>query len=308
MGGAPFTARMNRFFVSPPRCALALALVACATFFAALSKAESSENFDALDQLLLGNDTRADETMSPESQPAVPSDMSPRERSRHRLAYELRGNVVGVLSAPKSYEASGTCATGTGTAPVAIYGQRGEARVFGSGIGLGLRGGYMYMPPSDPSARFPVWALRAGGGLDITYLYAQMPTGMDEASGELCATVQKRTPRVNTESGSMLLLQFPLQFGAHIGIGRFHDGERFRGVLVGAAFSPSLTHIEPVAGPRSTELRWFGTEVTVDFVDLEKRPEAPTHPASLRISAFLSPPSRKLEPLIVTLGVGAAWY
>lgn len=306
MAGAPFKARMT--LSSPSRCALASALVACALLFVSISNAESVENPDALGDAVLGEDNRTAASLSPEGQLPVPSDVSPRERSRHRLSYELRGNVVGLLSAPRTYEASGTCATGTGTAPVSIYGQRGEGRVFGSGIGLGLRGGYMYMPRADPSARFPVWALRAGAGVDIDYLYAQIPTGIDEASGELCATVQKRSPRVNTESGSMLLLQLPLQFGAHIGIGRFHDGLSFRGVVVGAAWAPSLSHIEPVAGPRSTEIRWFGTEVTVDFVDLEHRSTSPTYPASLRISAFLSPPSRKFEPLIVTLGVGAVWY
>lgn len=106
----------------------------------------------------------------------------------------------------------------------------------------------------------------------------------------------------------MLLFQLPLQIGGHIGIGRFHDGTTFRGIVVGAAWAPSLTHFEPSAGPRSTDFRWLGTELTFDFVDLEARPTTTNHPAIFRISASLSPPSRKLDPLVFKLGLGAVWY
>lgn len=274
-GGGPITARRIAVVVLRPGRALAIALAASFSFLATSSKAEST---------------------------------TPPDKATHRLAYELRGHVVGILSAPKTYELSGTCLTGTGTAPVSIYGQKASARAYGAGVGLGLRGGYLYMPSPDPSARFPVWALRAGAGIDIDYVYAQVPLGMSEVSGELCTTVQKRSHPVNTESGSMLLLQFPLQLGGHIGIGRFHDGSTFRGIVVGAAWAPSLTHFEPPAGARSTELRWLGAEMTLDFVDLEAQAATTNRPAVFRISASLTPPSRRGEPLVFTLGLGAAWY
>lgn len=226
--------------------------------------------------------------------------------NRHRLGYELRGQIVGVVSAPRRHEASGSCATGSGLVPVSIYGQSASARVLGSGVGVGVRAAYIYHETPSPSARFPVWAFRAGGGIDLDYLYVHMPTGIPDVSGELCSTVQKRTPSVTRESASMLLVQVPLQLGAQLGLGSFRSGPSWRGIVIGAAWAPSLTHLEPSAGDRSTEVRFFGTEMTADLVTLKSVP-GPA-PPNWRFSLFLSPPSRRNEALILKLGVGAAWY
>lgn len=230
------------------------------------------------------------------------------QRSGHRLTYELRANLVGTLSAPREYAPSGYCATGTGIADVSIYKQRARARAHGLGVGAGARGGYMYLSPPDPSSRYPLWALRAGGGVDLNYGYIHAPTGVDDIAGELCATVQKRAPSLNVDSGSMLIVQMPLQIGAHIGIGSLRDSNTWKGILVGAAWAPTLTHIEPSVGPRGTEFRWLGTELSVDFVTLEAEPREKAHPAHFRIALFIAPPARRFEPLSLTLSFGAVWY
>lgn len=243
---------------------------------------------------------------SEEGEPAAMPSEAFTSWDRHRLAYELRASLVGLVSAPRQYEASGSCATGSRLIPVSLYGQSASARVLGSGIGVGARAAYVYSGTPSPSTRFPVWALRAGGGIDLDYLYVHIPTGIPEVSGELCSTVQKRAPSVTRESGSMLLVQVPLQLGAQLGIGSFRPGPSWRGVIIGAAWAPSLTHLEPSAGERSTEVRFFGTEMTADLVTFENEP-GPTRP-HWRFSLFLSPPSRRNEALILKLGVGAAWY
>lgn len=230
------------------------------------------------------------------------------ERSGHRVTYELRADVAFMLSAPRKFHPSGSCATGNGTSPVSIYGQTASARMYGTGGGVGLRGGYMYLAPPDPSAHFPFWALRAGAGIDLDYLYVHVPTGMPDLTGELCVTVQKRAPYLKREHGSMLLVRVPLQMGAHVGIGSFRDAFTWRGIVVGASWSPSLTHLEPSVGPRDTSFRWFGTEVTLDFVTLHAAPSASAFPAHWRVAAQLSPPNRQGDPLLLALSLGAVWY
>lgn len=224
----------------------------------------------------------------------------------HRLVYELRSQLVGIVSAPRRYEPRGSCATGSGLAPVDTYGKYASARVLGSGLGLGARAAYTYAARPSTEARFPVWALRAGAGLDIDFAYVHMPTGLPEVSGELCSAFQRRTLEVARESTSTLLVQVPIQLGGQIGVGGFHAGPSWEGVIIGAAWAPSLAHLEPSAGERSTELRLFGTELTVDLVSLEDQPGPPL--PRWRFFVFLSPPSRPHEALILKLGAGALWY
>jgi len=235
-----------------------------------------------------------------------PSGMAFTDWKHHRLAYEVRAHLVGIVSAARRYEPSGTCATGSGLAPVGVYGQSASARVLGSGLGVGARAAYVYRAAPSPSTRFPVWALRAGGGLDLDYAYVHMPTGVPDVTGELCSTFQRRALTVARESASMLVVQVPLQLGAQLGLGSFRSGPSWKGVVIGATWAPSFTHLEPSAGERTTDVRFFGTELTADLVTLEDG-AAPSQP-HWRFSLFLSPPSRRDEALILKLGAGAVWH
>lgn len=248
----------------------------------------------------------SDTATSSSPTPTEPLVASWRQRKGHRLTYELRANVMSVVFTRQNYVAGGYCATVTGFAPVSIYGQTGSARGFGVGAGLGLHGGYAYLVPPEPGATF--WALRAGAGIDIAYLYVDMPMGIPDVAGELCAQVQRRAPEVREESGSMLLLRAPIHLGGQLGIGSFRDGSSsWSGVLVGAAWAPSLFHLEPSVGPRDTHFQWIGAEVTVDFVTLHASLAADAYPMHLRLTAFVAPPFGD-EPFVVILSTGAAWY
>lgn len=224
----------------------------------------------------------------------------------HKFVYELRTHVVGIVSAPQRYEPKGRCTTGSGIASVDIYGKHANARMLGPGLGLGARAAYTYAAPPSAETRFPVWALRAGAGLDLDFAYVHMPTGIPEVAGELCSSFQRRTLQVTRESASILLAQLPIHLGGQIGFGRFRPGPSWDGVVIGAAWAPSLTHIEPSAGERRTELRLLGTELTVDLVTWKDGP-GPSSP-HWRFSVYLSPPSRRNEALILKVGAGAVWY
>lgn len=255
---------------------------------------------------------RADAEEPPEASTdhtgATPSSPFTELRPHHVFTYEIRAQAVATVLGLRHFEAGGTCMTGHGLAPVSIYGHNGEGHGFGAGVGLGARGGYLFLLAPKLDERSFLWGLRAGAGVDIDLLYLHSPTGIPDASGELCQRVQASKPNLREESGSLLLLQIPLQLGAHLGFGSFQDAETWSGAVVGVAFAPSLLHLEPSIGPRSTAFRWAGVEMTVDSVRLEAAPRSAGDGAHLRFALFVAPPTKRSEALLFKLSAGLVWY
>src|SRR5262249_20829486 len=156
----------------------------------------------------------------------------------------------------------GNCATGTRIVPVSIYGQTATGRANGGGAGLGLRASAMYLSLPQPGRRSSWWALRAGGGVDLNLLHVAIPTGVPPVVGELCSQLQNETRDVHYDSSTVLFAQVPLTLGAHVGFGHFRDGSVWHGVVLGAAWTPSLAYVgASVDGDRGS-VRFFGAEAT----------------------------------------------
>ena len=239
-------------------------------------------------------------------------DESSREAWRMRggsaLNYEVRAQLTGVVFPTEEYRAVGTCATGTGVAPLSIYGRKGTGQGGGGGAGLGVRGGYMFMSLPPPESGSSWWALHAGAGLDLDVLYEQRPVGMLAVDGEPCAEAENRPPAVRHESATSLLARIPIRLGTQVGLGGFGDARTWRGVSLGIAWSPSLTYLSSPWGEPSLSFSYRGGELTLDLATLHARSDTQPRQAHLRVATFVLAPVAETDPLIATMSIGVVWY
>src|SRR5262249_12881547 len=135
------------------------------------------------------------------------------------------------------------------------------------------------------------------------YLYASSPTGLPPVLGEPCTQVQNQQRELQYEGSSHLLVQVPFNFGVHVGIGEFHDRATWRGVVLGAAWSPSISYLDC-----GGSFRYLGAEVTIDFVTLTGAVAKRAHESQLRIAVFFLPPSQSTDPILAMLSLGAVSY
>jgi hypothetical protein len=223
------------------------------------------------------------------------------------VSYELHASVAGLLMPSRSFVAGGTCKTLTGTAAVSRYDIPDKGRGGGAGPSVGGRVAWLRARVPRPEEGSTWWAVRVGAGVDLDYLVMRVPTGIPDVDGDLCAHVQAQPSSTGYTVGPSLVAQLPLVLGGHVGLGGFDGASAWKGVVLGAAWSPSLLYASVPEGKAITTVALVGLDLTLDVSRLEGAREVGATP-QLRLNLFLSAPLRSDDPAIARLGVGAVWY
>jgi hypothetical protein len=226
-------------------------------------------------------------------------------RADGTVAYEVREEVTGALLSDDHFDVKGMCSTGSGLAPAAIYAQGGDGRGAGFGGGVGGRVGYQWPASPPPGHGLRWWGLRAGGGVDLNLMYANVATGIADASGSLCARLKSDGAAVRYKESSLLMVQMPGYLGAELGLGTNGGDGSWSGIVVGAAWAPAITYIKPWVADGELDVSYLGTELTLDFVTMH---EGALEEAGKRIALFFLLPAREQGPVIMTISLGALWY
>jgi hypothetical protein len=222
------------------------------------------------------------------------------------VSYEVREEIAAVLLPSHDYPVSGNCSTGTGVAPASVYAQGGSGRGVGVGVGVGGRVGFEVGATLQGERALRWWAFRAGTGLDLSLLYANVPTGIPDMTGKLCARVKADGAAVGYQGSAVLLAQLPLLLGGEFALATDSGSESSHGVVLGAAWAPSIGYLKPWVADASLDASFLGAELTIDFASW--RPAAaPARQSSKRVALFLVLPARDQGPLIVTASFGAVW-
>jgi hypothetical protein len=231
----------------------------------------------------------------------------PRPRDGGVLSYELHADLTSVFFRTQSFPVTGTCLTGTGIAPVSVYGQTSNGRGVGEGPAIGASASYMHFVMPKATGDSPWWALRAGGGIDLGVLYGNVPTGVTPVAGDLCPKFEKATHDVDYGDGPLLLFQVPFHLGVQMGLGNFHDGYAWRGIVLGAGWAPTFTYLKPSGVGGHGHVSLAGMELSLDFTTLYGRTDG--HPQRhIRFSALLLPATESGAPFMMTFAFGAVWY
>lgn len=226
-------------------------------------------------------------------------------RAEGTVAYEVREEVTGMLLSNDHYDVTGMCSTGSGLAPAAVYAQGGDGRGAGFGGGVGGRVGYQWPASPPPGRGLRWWGFRAGGGVDLNLLYANVATGIADASGSLCARLKADGAAVRYKESSVLMVQMPGYVGAELGLGNNGNDGSWSGIVIGAAWAPAISYIKPWVADGEFNVSYLGTELTLDFVTMH---EGALEEAGKRIALFVLLPAREHGPLIMTVSFGAVWY
>jgi hypothetical protein len=170
------------------------------------------------------------------------------------------------------------------------------------GVGVGGRIGYHYATPiSGRGATW--WGFRVGGGLDLELLYARVATGIPDTTGKLCARVKADGAEVQYRATSMVLGQLPLHLGLELGLGTGADGTR--GVVLGAAWTPTFSYIKPWVADGDLRASVLGAELSVDLTTVH---ESLPKQTGYRFAFFLLLPGQDRSPAVMTLSFGVFWY
>jgi hypothetical protein len=219
------------------------------------------------------------------------------------VGYEVRGYGMFVLLPPVTLK-YGTNIVNPITGGSSDLEDR-EERGIGGGGGIGGRIAFMSLSLPDPSLGGTWTALRVATGVDFSYAYIGFPI---------------QTVAVNTypdgsvatgygteyEGTSLLLINVPLQLGGMIGLGSF-DGAEWRGIALGASWTPAYSYVKPGEGDGSGDFNYAGFEISLDILGKDGPLAASAPRAHGKVFAFLLPPVGDL-PLVATFGGGAVWY
>ncbi|MBX3206713.1 MAG: hypothetical protein KF764_16710 [Labilithrix sp.] len=228
-----------------------------------------------------------------------------RRRSGVGVTYELRLSLSAIALPDQTFGVSGTCSTGTGTAPASMYGQTASDGAVGFGGGLGGRLGFMHRSRLDPDGASSWWGFRAVAGLDLHAHHVRGPVGIPPLDGAICSKVAKDSHQVAYESSTQLVASVPLVVGGLVALGKL-DAARWKGVVLGAGWSPSFTHFGLASSAATSYLNPLGLELTFDVTVIHAVPVRPE--PHLRVAFFFAPPTDAQKPAIGTLSVGAVWY
>lgn len=230
-----------------------------------------------------------------------------RKRTGGGPSYELRAILSASWAPSRTFRLTGTCSTGSGTAPVSMYGQTASDGTTGFGGGVGGRVGYMYRFQLRSDGPSSWYAFRVGTGVDFLVHHLHAPTGIPRVNGGLCSEVSKSRYELRYESSSSLLVQVPLNIGGHVAFGRL-DERRWSGFVLGAAWAPSFVYAGVFSSVASAHFNPLGIELTFDFAVLHARGgERPPEP-QVRVGFFFAPHTLDTQPAIATLSLGAIWY
>lgn len=226
-------------------------------------------------------------------------------RADDTVTYEVRQQVIGALLPTHDFDVTGYCATGTGVAPASVYTHGGSGRGAGLGIGIGGRVGYDHVPKPPSVADSTFWAFRVAVGLDLDLLYARVPVGIGDLSGKLCARVKSDGAEVQMQGSSVLMARAASAVGVELGLKTGDDRGAWRGVVLGAAWAPAVTLIQPWTTGGDAAATFLGVELTLDFVTWRT---GAGPPPSERAAVVIALPTDDRGPAIVSLSFGVLWH
>ena len=99
------------------------------------------------------------------------------------------------------------------------------------------------IPPKRRGRVASWWAMRIGSGIDFGYLYGHISSAGPPSSGELCRQFEIHNHGVQIATAPMAVVDVPLTLGGYLGFGGFDGGTTWRGVVLGAAWTPSFVYI-----------------------------------------------------------------
>ena len=228
-------------------------------------------------------------------------------RGGFRPTYEARALVTGIRIADIEY---------SDTNPVTDEVETGSGDALGIGGGIALRGGFMVLPLTDPTtSEGKVFAaFRMGIGGDLSFVFVRRPIGF---TYENAGTGQGKRSE-DQENETLFFGNVPLQVGLHFGFGRFHTNSKWRGVVLGLAYTPTYTFElnldrafggDEEGGRKShSRFNYGGAEVMLDITSIEAKVASAEPEPQIRIAAQVLPPLEDDWPLQLTLGLGVAWY
>lgn len=230
-----------------------------------------------------------------------------RGRSGGGATYELRAMVATLAMPDRTFHLTGTCSTGSGNAPVSMYGQSASDGAVGFGGGVGGRFGWTYRTEMHADSATSWWAFRAGSGLDVLVYSVHTPIGLPAVNGGLCSEVSKATYDLKYESSSTFAMQVPLNVGGHVAFGKLDDA-RWSGIVLGLAYTPTFVHATPFTTTSSSHLNPLGLELTVDFAVMHASQRERAPEPQVRAAIFFAPHTFDSQPAIGTLSIGAVWF
>jgi hypothetical protein len=201
----------------------------------------------------------------------------------------------------------------------------GGMEMTGFGGGGSIHVNFLTMSPPNPdpdpklhSSSLFLFQLGSGGEFDAFATQVKMspctvntPFGSTTAGG-------------GTTSSGQGQVTVPFNAGLAFGIGGFGDKGVWRGLVVGAAYAPSLVtsfSFQSSSGGSgsssgggsgggsnaTTSFNPVGFQLTFDITSLDAIVDKAAQEAHFRILFFGLPPTDK-TPLLVTAGIGAVWY
>ncbi len=191
------------------------------------------------------------------------------KRGSPTLTYEVRTQVTAVVLASRRYDVTGYCATGAGVAPVSIYDQSGSGR----GAAAGGRSRFAHRGDGSMAseARIRHSLVGAPGQLRVrSRRFVRQFSERDIAcSGRALHASRAELSARRLHHVADALRSDPFTFGAHFGVGKFVDDVTWKGLVLGAAWSPSYTFIVPSSGDNRGAPSFLSTELTLDFTTLD---------------------------------------
>lgn len=211
------------------------------------------------------------------------------------VSYEVKALITGILMPEQNLP----CTSPSGRFNPA----GGVGRGGGGGGGAGGRVGFMYLAPPDPEGSNTWYAFKVSSGVDFSYFAFSQPTIWRSSSERDC--LSGSAEYINT---SLLSLNVPFPVGVHFGLGGFGSAERWRGLVLGLSYAPSITYTKPSEGDGTSTFNPAGFDISFDITSLEATLDSMAAAAHFRINVFILPPVTKDTPLFGTLGLGAVWY
>jgi hypothetical protein len=226
-------------------------------------------------------------------------------RADGNVSFELREQVAGVMLPRHHYDVTGSCATGTGLAPAAVYASPVGARGNAFGAGVGGRIGYRLATTPQGEGTSTWWGFRMAAGLDLDLLYGHVDTGTEDVSGMLCARIKSDGVQPAFQGSSVVLTQASAFLGGEVGLGKLGEESSWHGVVVGAGLAPAVGIFKPWVSGGDVAGGLLGLELSVDFATLVPGTARLT---SKRIAVFLLLPSNDDAPVVVTASFGLVFY
>jgi hypothetical protein len=174
----------------------------------------------------------------------------------------------------------------------------------GGGGGIGVRVALLDLLLPDASVGSRWSGIRIGTGVDIGVGYWFTADQIVTTSVTDPANHETTTKYKDGDWSPGFLFNIPLTLGYQLGLGSF-TGPGWHGVVLGLAYTPTLSIIQATQFDAHTNLNLAGFEASFDFID---KPLSPTETvANTRVFVYMLPPVGS-APFVASIGGGAVWY